>query len=204
MTNKLEQDQAAGKVRFFTGVICGFVIAALLAALLSWYTYKGKAVAKVNGTSIRYYEFHEDLEKFYGSEVIEYLIQKTIVRQEAEKRKIVADKKEIDKRFNDIKSKYPSEEEFQSFLKQERLTAEDIREQIIVQLLAEKLVGKMDYQEKDLLEYYEQFRYSRYNDQPYEKVENQVKKDYESLLRARLVPQTIQNLLEKAKVSYYW
>ncbi|MEW6447016.1 MAG: SurA N-terminal domain-containing protein [Bacillota bacterium] len=201
----MEQDKAAkNKVSFIIGAVCGFVVAALLAAPLSWYTYSGRAIAEVNGTPIRYCEFQGNLEKYYGTEVIEYLIQKTIIEQEARKRKLVVAQKEVDERFNDLLSQYPSKEEFQNFLKRERLTVGDVREQIAVQLLAEKLVGKVELKEKDLREYYEQFRYSRYQDQPYEKVRNQVEEDYESAMRARLVPQTVQSLRKKARVTYKW
>ncbi|MEW6173157.1 MAG: hypothetical protein AB1510_08865 [Bacillota bacterium] len=196
----------AGKDKFpmIVGVICGFICAALLTYLMSWYTFQGKAVARVDGKPIRYAEFTAALGKAHGREVLDFLVEKKLVEEAAKRRSIKVDEREIEAKFQEVKKPYSSETDFERFLKQGHLTVTDIKDRIYLQLLAEKLVGEVRVEPKELREFYEQFKDLQYNNQPYDKVKQQVKRDYMAFTRARLVPQAIQRLKEKAKIIYYW
>lgn len=192
------------KLSLFTGMICGFVVAALLTSLLAWYTYQGKAVAKVNGAAIRYHEFYRELARMQGHEVLDLLVERELVRAEAEKRGLKVEGGEVAARLREIQKFYGSEENFERLLQEKHLTLADVRNQIVFQLLAEKLVGEVKFEEEEAYAFYEQFKEARYDGQPYEKVRLRVKQDYETFLRGRLAPQTIQGLKEAAEIVYYW
>lgn len=192
-----------GKFSFVIGVICGFIGAAVLAALLSWYTFQGRVVAKVDGKPIRYTELNETLGKTHGREVLGFLVEKKLIEEEAKRRGLKVDEREIAAKLKELKATCRSEEEFTDFLKERHLTVKDIEEQIHLQLLAEKLTGEVEAGEEELREFYEQFK-ARYDGQPYDEVKAEVTEDYKAFMRARMVPQAVQELKEKAKVVYYW
>jgi hypothetical protein len=195
-----------GKDKFpmVVGVIYGFICAVVLTYLMSWYTFQAKVVAKVNGKPIRYAEFTATLGKAHGRETLDFLVEKKLVEEAAKKCGLKVNQKEIEAKFQDVKKSYPSETDFERFLEQGHLTVIDIKDRIYLQLLAEKLVGEVRVEPKELREFYEQFKDLQYNNQPYDEVKEQVKRDYVDFTRTRMIPQAIQRLKEKAKIIYYW
>lgn len=191
------------KSSFVMGVILGFACAAVLAYLLSWYTFEGRVVAKVDGDSIRYAELEETLVKLHGEETLGFLVEKTVIRAEAKRRGLSVSEAEVAAKLKEIKDSFPSEKQFAGFLQERNLTVKDVEEQIHLQLLAEKLIGEVEVGEEELREFYEQFK-MRYDGQPYDEVKAEVAEDYKAFMRARMVPQKVQELKEKAEVVYYW
>lgn len=192
------------RLQLVIGIICGFVAAAVLVYLMSWYTYEGKAVAKVNGKAIRYAQFHQALEEISGSEALDYLVQKVLIEQEAAKRGLTVKESEISAQLKMMMGTSMSEKDLDAFLKQRHMTREALNERIRTQLLAERLTGEVKAGDKELREFYEQFKDTQYNNQPYEKVKDQVKKDYQSYMKSQSVPETVQNLKQKADIVNYW
>lgn len=195
-----------GKDRFqlVIGIVCGFIAAAVLTYLMSWYTYEGKAVAKVNGKAIRYNEFHQALEETSGSEALDYLVQKMLIEDEAEKRGVTVKEAEISAQLKIMMGTSMSEKDLEAFLKERHLNREALNERIRMQLLAEKLAGEVKAGDKELRQFYEEYKDSQYNNQPYEDVKDQVKNDYETIMKSQLVPQMLQSLKQNAEITSYW
>ncbi|MEW6171689.1 MAG: SurA N-terminal domain-containing protein [Bacillota bacterium] len=200
------RNDGGGKDRFqlVIGVVCGFVVAAILTYFMSWYTYEGKAVAKVNGKAIRYNEFHETLEETNGSEALDFLVQQRLIEEEAKKRGVTVKEEAVSAELKKMMGTSMTEKDLEAFLKSRHLTREALNERIRMQLLVEKLAGEVKAGDKELREFYEQFKDSQYNKEPYDKVKDQVKKDYESFMSSQLIPQTVESLKQKAKITYYW
>lgn len=195
-----------GKDRFqlVIGIVCGFIAAAVLTYLMSWYTYEGKAVAKVNGKAIRYGEFHQALEETSGSEALDYLVQKLLIEGEAEKRGITVKEADISAQLKKMMGPSMTEKDLEAFLKERHMTREALSERIRMQLLAEKLAGEVRSDDKELREFYEEYKDLQYGNEPYEKVKDRVKQDYEAFMKSQLIPQMMQGLMEKAKITSYW
>ncbi|MEW6182030.1 MAG: SurA N-terminal domain-containing protein [Bacillota bacterium] len=200
------RNEGGGRDRFqmVIGIVCGFVAAAILTYLMSWYTYEGKVVAKVNGKAIRYNEFHQALEETNGTEALDFLVQKRLIDEEAAKRGVTIKESEINTELKNMMGTSMTEKDLDAFLKERHLTREDLNERIRMQLLIQKLAGEVKAGDKELRSFYEQYKDSQYNNEPYDKVKDQVKKDYESVMSSQLIPQTVQNLKQKAKITYYW
>lgn len=115
---------------FFKGAICGFVCAAVLSSILSWYTHQGKVVARVNGQSVRYGELSRTLQKVHGLDVLNFLVEKKLIAQEAKKRNLQVNKRKVTSRLSELKKTYKSEEEFSRFLRQRHLTVKDLEEHL--------------------------------------------------------------------------
>jgi parvulin-like peptidyl-prolyl isomerase len=92
--------------------------------------------------------------------VLEDLIQKELLYQEANRRSIRVGPQEIDSEVSKIRRRFSSEKEFQAALEKSDLTLEKVRFGIerflaIRKLLTMEVDSKVTVQEKDLVEYYE-------------------------------------------------
>jgi foldase protein PrsA len=200
------RDGGNGKDRFqlIIGIVCGFIAAAVLAYPMSWYTYEGKAVAKVNGKAIRYGEFHQALRETSGSQALDYLVQKVLIENEAAKQGVSVKEAEVSAQLKLMMGTSMSEKDLENFLKDSHMSRETLNDRIRLQLLAEKLAGEVKADDEELREFYEEYKDLEYNNEPYEEVKDQVKQDYEAFMKPQLIPQMVQDLMEKAKITTYW
>jgi hypothetical protein len=194
-----------GKDRFqlLIGIVCGFIAAAVLTYFMAWYTFEGKAVAKVNGKAIRYGEFHQVLKETSGSEALDYLVQKTLIEGEAQKKGITVKEADISAQLKTMMGPSMSDKDLEAFLKERHMSREALNERIRMQLLAEKLAGEVKADEEELREFYEEYKDLQYNDEPYEEVKDQVKRDYEAVMKSQLIPQMLQRLEQDAEITSY-
>ena len=76
------------------------------------------------------------------NQILEQKIDQMVLTQEAKKQKIKVVKRELDEAVNQVKKRFPSEEVFQSELKNEGLTQLQFEKRIEEQLMVQKLVEK--------------------------------------------------------------
>lgn len=139
----------------------------------------GKVSAKVNGKPIYTEQIDREMERYlaqyaqYGmqpseedrakirEQVIEQLIARELLLQEAESQKIKADQEEVDKQLEQIKERSGSEENFNNALAQAGFASEadfrkEIEEAFILQELIEnRLVKDLTVSDQDAREYYD-------------------------------------------------
>ncbi|AEG58481.1 peptidylprolyl isomerase [Desulforamulus ruminis] len=75
--------------------------------------------------------------------VLEDMITRALLLQEAEKEKLVLSKEEVDKKMAEIKKGFTKEEDFKKVLEQYKLTEDDLREQLILEDASQKLYDKV-------------------------------------------------------------
>jgi len=88
------------------------------------------------------YEGDDLVEKMVKArnEVLEQLINNRLLLQEARRKEIVADQKEIDERIAQIKSRFPTEEDFTKALGMDGMTVDNLKKNVEEQLLIRGLV----------------------------------------------------------------
>lgn len=134
-------------VIFLVGVVLIFAIKSFFVAR--------ETVAIVNGERIFYRDLEKRLKNIYGNMVLERMIEEKIVMQLSKKYKLEVEKKELDKKYNELISQVGSKETFKKMLKESKMKEEDVREQLKLGILLEKLSQKDKLKEADLKKYYE-------------------------------------------------
>jgi len=112
-------------------------------------------VASVNGQVITKDEFIKAIISQNGQSALDGLIENTLIRQEAKKEGVTVTDQEVQDRINNFKSTVGSEEKFASLLSMYGLTEESLKEQLIPQMLAEKLITKdKPITDKELMDFF--------------------------------------------------
>lgn len=97
-----------------------------------------RPAATVNGEVITYKQLDKELEKRFGKRVIEDLVLEKLIFQKAKKENISVSSQELDESINELK-KNP---QFETMLKFQNLTIEDVKEREKVFMTLQKLITK--------------------------------------------------------------
>lgn len=81
--------------------------------------------------------------------VLEDMITKELLMQEAEKEKLVPSKEDVDKSVKDIKDSFGNDADFKKALEQVKMSEQDMREDITFRLTYQKLADKITADVKD-------------------------------------------------------
>ena len=134
--------------------------------------------ALVNGVAISKDDFDRELDFFIKranmrgqqvpeaqmgmmkNQVLDSLIDRELLYQESKKKGIKVDPKEVSDQFQQIKQRYPSEDEFKKLLGEMDLTVSDVKDQIergmaIQQLLDKEVTAKINIGDEELKSYYD-------------------------------------------------
>lgn len=119
----------------------------LLLAVVSWSWYRQdmsmQTAAVVGSQKISEAEWIGQLKQKYGQQVLEDLINREVVFQEAERLGIKIDPKRVDDELAKIKEGYGPEQDFQTALKEQGGTDLDaLRKEITYQMLVQELATK--------------------------------------------------------------
>ncbi|MBI2252515.1 MAG: peptidylprolyl isomerase [Armatimonadetes bacterium] len=105
-----------------------------------------KPIAIINGEKITQKEFHKELEKRFGKQMIEDIILEKLIFQSAKKENIKVSPKEIEEKINEMKNN----PQFEMLLKMQNLTLKDIENRITLMFTLRKLISKsISQQEKE-------------------------------------------------------
>jgi foldase protein PrsA len=98
--------------------------------------------ATVNGQMISRLALYKELEKQYGSQTLDGMITKALVKQEAKNRGITVSSEDIDNEFKKIEERFTSQgQNLDDVLKSQGYSKDDLREQVELQLIVEKMVA---------------------------------------------------------------
>ena len=99
-----------------------------------------EAVATVNGVVISKDKLYDSMAKLGGKQTLDNLIQDELITQEANKAGITVTDADVNKEIASIKTRFPSETEFESALQQANMTLEDLKKQTPMQLRIRKIL----------------------------------------------------------------
>lgn len=114
-------------------------------------------IAVVNGERIKRWELDRRLENIWGAETLARMIEEKLVKKEGEKEKIKLTKKEIDKKIDELIKRFGTKAKFEEMLKESNMNMDNVREQIALGIILEKLASKK-ISEKDLKDFYEKYK----------------------------------------------
>jgi len=142
--------------RVAAGLSVGALALAILAGCSSSGGSSGGDIASVNGEKISRSQFDSKLEGSPSArQVLNSLVQSVLVDQYAKDNHVDVADSEVQKKEDEIKSKYPAGQ-FDTLLKQQGLTETDVknilRQQIVLQKAVDKDIHITDKQVKDYLD----------------------------------------------------
>lgn len=121
-------------------LILGVLIVIVIAVLL---LRDQSPAARVNGELISRAKYVKELEKQSGSKVMDNLITRTLIMQEASKRHITVDNKELDAEIKRIEDNIKKQgQNIDTLLKAEGMTRDALREDLRMQKTVEKILAK--------------------------------------------------------------
>ncbi len=158
-------------------ILLTFMLVSALALAAEEKKPAGKA-AVVNGVAISKNDFDRELDFFIKranqsgqqvpdaqlgmmkNQVLDSLIDRELLYQESKKKGIKVDPKEVSDQFQQIKQRYPSEDEFKKLLDQMGLTESDVQNQIergmaIQELIEKEVTAKIKVGDEEIKSYYD-------------------------------------------------
>lgn len=125
-------------------IVIGVVLLALVGVTVFTQDKKDRVhkIASVNGVAITRETLHNKLEERFGRIALEQLIMEELIKQEAKKKKIKVDDKEVQNKINGIKKQMGSPEKFNQVLTQNNMTIEGMKQQIRIEITLEKFIEK--------------------------------------------------------------
>ena len=170
---------------------------------LVYFSRRYLIAASVNGKSIGRLSILKKLEKQSGKKILEMMITQALIRQEAEKRKIDVNQKEIDEEIKKIEANVSSQgSTLDQALQNQGMTKGDLIEEIKIQLMLQKMAGKdIKISDKEI----DDFINANKNQQGFDK---EIPKEQAiAQLKQQKLQQKIQtfvtDLKTKAKITYF-
>ncbi len=118
---------------------------------------EAKVVATVNGEKITQPELYDLLVKSEGAAVVDRMITAKLVAQEAKKNNVTVSDADVAAELTKVKESVGGEEAYQQALAQAMITEEQLKESILIQLQATKIMSKdIKAEEADLKAYFDE------------------------------------------------
>ena len=176
------------------------LIIALLFIFKNWFV-----VAIVNGQPISRLEMVQELEKQSGKQTLNSLVTKTLILQEAKKQNVNVSNQEIDAEINKIESNVKKQgKSLNDALQAQGLTRSDLMEQIKIQKIIEKLLGKdTKVTDEEVNTYIQQnsAQFPEGSDTP--EFRNQIKEQLAQQKLSEKFQAWLAKLQKDAKISYF-
>lgn len=119
--------------------------------------YKNKSilfVAKINNRPITRLELDQRLVARYGSAMIDEMVSEQLIKDEGSAKQIKVSASEVDSKIDEITKRLGANVNINDLLSQQGMTMADLRRQIELQLLVEKLtVGLVNVSDAEITEY---------------------------------------------------
>lgn len=184
-------------------LIAGITI--LAAVALGYYFKSFFVVAIVNGQPITRLSIIQQLEKQGGKQVLNVAVTKVLIEQEARQKSITVSQKEMDDELKKTETSLAAQgQSLDQALATQGMTRNDYVDQVRLQLLLQKLVGKnVAVSDKEVTDYVEQNKASI----PETSNMDEVRKSVTEQLKQQKLNAKVQTLLEelqkKAKINYF-
>lgn len=179
------------------------VIIVLAVAL---YFLKGQLIAAtVNGEPISRLALIKELEKQEGAKTLDSLITQTLILQEAKKQKIIISDDELGEEIKKLEESFTKQgQNLNQLLEVQGVSQNELRKQIRLQKIVEKLAGKdIQVSEQEINDYLEKNKNLLPKDAKPEDLKLQAKEQLEQEKLNSQIQSLIQSLRQSAKINYF-
>jgi len=160
--------------------------------------------ASVNGKQINRIELIRELEKKEGKRALENLISEELIMQEAEKRNISVTDEEVDREIGTIEKTIKNQgQNLDDLLTLQGLTRQQLKDEVRIQLILKRLVGKAEVTDKEVAEYIEKNNESIPADANMDEIKNQVKTQLEQDKVNQKIQSLVEELRKNAEIEYF-
>lgn len=184
------------------------IVMSLVFGTVLYFGWNKVFVASVNGQYINRLSILKELEKQGGQKVLDTTILKTLINQEAKKRKVNVSEKELTTELLKIESNVTSQgTTLEALLLQQGMTKKDLEGEIRIQLLVTKMVdNKISVTEKEIDDYLnsqkEQISLTGIEETT-ELTRDQAKEAIKQQKTQEKIQTFVTDLKAKAKISYF-
>ena len=183
-----------------------FFIPLIIVLLILGFLLKGLfIVALVNGQPITRLALIQELEKQGGKQTLSALVNKTLILQEAKKKKIEVSQEEIDRSAKQIEESLKSQgQDLNTALAMQGLTRQDFLMQLKLRNLVEKLLAdKIEVTDKEVTEYIEKNKETLPTDLKEEEIKKGVREQLKQQKLASKSQEWLTGLAKSAKINYF-
>ena len=177
----------------------------IVIALLIYFGAKFFLAASVNGQLVSRLSVIKALEKQGGRKILDDMILKILITQEAKKRKITVTKKDLDAEIKKIETNITSQGmTLDQLLQQQGMSKSDLIEEVNIQMLLTKMIGdSIKVSEKEIDEYIDLQKKQLPEDSTQEFPREQVKATINQQKLQEKAQSFIAELKAKAKINYF-
>lgn len=184
----------------------GKIVLILLVIASLAFQFKGLfLVGMVNGRPISRLSFDRLLEKQAGSQILESEITKLLITQEGAKQKVVISPNDLDDKIAEIEKQVESQgSKLDDLLQAQGQTRDELKEQLKLQIVIEKILGKdITIEEKEIADYFDTNKATFAKDATLESSKADIEKDlFQQKLSEKFTP-WLTDLRAKAKILYF-
>lgn len=176
----------------------------ILAALGLFYLFRGTFIAAtVNGQPIGRMTVIKELEKQSGKQALESVITKTLVMQDAKKKGVNISDADLDAQIKKIEQNVKAQGmSLDQLLQAQGMKKADLRDQVRLQLAAEKLAGKVSVSDKEVADYIEQNKEQLEPTPGAEVDKTKIKDQLMQQKQQQKTQEYVTTLRKNAKISY--
>jgi SurA-like N-terminal domain len=198
-----ESQSAEKKQPFLKKTTIIILLILLLAGFGFYFLRKWLVVAEVNGQPISRLDFNHELEAQSGEQVLNALIAKSLLFQEAGNKHITVSQSEVDNKMKEFQKTLSQQgETLDQYLQTKKMSKDSFLEQIKLQIIIEKLLGKdISVSDKEVNDYIDQNKDMLPQSVKPEEIKAEVKQELISQKIQMKIPTLIQGLQKKAKIT---
>ena len=138
--------------------VVGVIVVFILIDFFVQYLNNGYSAAVVEGKRIPRSEYIKELETAYGATVVDQLIDEEIIKIEAAKAGVEATEEEVNKQLDLVIESVGGKEVYETVLQQNNIDEKELKDQIKLSILANKVLGPtVEYTEDDLKSFFNQY-----------------------------------------------
>lgn len=208
---KLEklENPALGTAKDFSSILRKpQVLVLIIAILIIGFAYAFKSLfitALVNGQPISRITLIKELEKQSGKQMLDSLVSKALIMQEAKKENVTVSQKEIGDEVKNIEETLKKRgQSLDQLLTLQGTTRQEFIEQIKIQKMVQKLIGKdIQITDKEISDYYEKNKESFPQGSKESDLKANIKQQLEQQKLNEKFQSWVQGLRNKAKINYF-
>lgn len=181
-----------------------WVAVALILVAGMWIFDKYAFVAKVNGRYISRIKYLKNAEKQVGKQILDRMITESLIEQEAAKKGVNIDKKEIDDEIAKIEEKIKAQgQTLEAALATEGMTKEDLENQLRIQKMVDKLSDpKKEITEKEIAEFLDKNKDQLPKGMTKDELNKAAKEQLEQQTKTEAANTWFAKIKEEAKIIY--